>query len=196
MEFQEVVRRRRMVRNFEDRPVPSDVVDRLLQNALHAPSAGFTQGWAFIVADTAEQTKRFWDASFPHERRQDFRWSGLFRAPVIIVALSHMDAYIDRYAEPDKRWTDRDPDRWPVPYWHIDTGFASMLMLLTAVDAGLGALFFGIFRPQEFRDAFGVPDAYTPIGAIALGYPAPDEPSPSLKRGRRNTDEVVHRGKW
>lgn len=185
-----------MVRNFQDRPVPTDVLDRILENALHAPSAGFTQGWAFLVFDGSDETKRFWDVTFPWDRRQGFRWPGLFQAPLIIVPLSSQDAYLDRYAEPDKGFRDRNPDRWPVPYWHIDTGFAALLMLQTAVDAGLSALFFGIFRPAEFRDAFGIPEAYTPIGAIAIGYPADDEPSPSLKRGRRSLDDVVHRGSW
>ena len=196
MEFQHVVDRRRMVRNFDDRPVPPGLVDRILRNALRAPSAGHTQGWAFLVFEGADETSRFWDVAFPAERRATFRWPGLFRAPVVIVPLSSMETYLDRYAESDKGWTDRDPARWPVPYWHIDTGFAALLMLLTAVDADLGALFFGIFRPDEFRDAFGVPDSYTPIGAIALGYPAPDEPSPSLVRGRRSVSDVVHRGSW
>jgi nitroreductase len=71
-------------------------------------------------------------------------------------------------------------------------------MLLTAVDHGLGACFFGIppTRTAQFRDAFGVPEQFTPIGAISLGYRAPDRRSPSLKRGRRTAEEVVHRGRW
>jgi nitroreductase len=73
---------------------------------------------------------------------------------------------------------------------------ASLLMLQTAVDAGLGALFFGIFKPDEFRKAFGIPDTHTPIGAIAIGYREADEPSPSLRRGRRPLSELVHRGRW
>ena len=51
MEFQDVVRKRKMVRSFEDRPIPPDVLDRILANALHAPSAGFSQGWAFVVLE-------------------------------------------------------------------------------------------------------------------------------------------------
>jgi nitroreductase len=197
MQFQEVVDRRRMVRNFDDRPVPASVRDRLLANALHAPSAGFTQGWAFIVLEGTEETSRLWHATFADgDARADFRWQGLFRAPLVVVALSNKDAYLDRYAEPDKGWTDRDERRWPVPYWDVDAGFASLMMLLTAVDAGLGALFFGIFELDRFRSAFGVPAAYTPVGAVAVGYPLADEPSPSLARGRRPLDDVVHRGRW
>ena len=119
------------------------------------------------------------------------------RAPVIIVPLSCKAAYLDRYAQDDKGWTDRDEARWPVPYWDIDTGMASLLILQTAVDQGLGACFFGI-PPQQipaFREAFGVPEDHTPIGAIAVGHPAGGGAagSPS-RRGRR--DDVVHRGRW
>ena len=200
MEFQEVVRRRRMVRNFDgSRPVPPEVLDRILDNALHAPSAGFSQGWAFLVLEGREETERFWSVTWSDpSARAGFRWQGLFEAPVLIVPLSHKQAYLDRYAEPDKGVTDKRESFWPVPYWDIDTGMATLLMLLTAVDAGLGALFFGVF-PQHldgFRRAFDVPETHTPIGAIALGYRAPDEPSPSLRRGRRPVDEVVHRGRF
>ncbi|HUP84217.1 MAG TPA: nitroreductase family protein [Acidimicrobiales bacterium] len=199
MEFQDVVNRRRMVRNFEvDRPIPPDVLDRILTNALHAPSAGFSQGWAFLVLDNPADVERFWTTTWADGDRAAFRWQGLFHAPVLVVPLSHKQAYLDRYAEPDKGVVDKRESFWPVPYWDIDTGMASLLMLLTAVDAGLGALFFGIFPTHipAFRAAFDVPDAYTPIGAIALGHRAPDEASPSLKRGRRPLDEVVHRGRF
>jgi nitroreductase len=120
------------------------------------------------------------------------------RAPVIVVPHSNRDAYLSRYAEPDKGWTDRAESRWPVPYWHIDAGFASLLMLLGAVDEGLGACFFGIptDRVEEYRSSFAVPAEFTPIGAITIGYPAPDRRSPSLARGRRPLSEVVHLGRW
>jgi nitroreductase len=197
MEFQDVVRRRRMVRNFDDRPLESAVVERIVSNGLRAPSAGFTQGWAFLVLQGREETSRFWDATFASaEARASFRWQGLFAAPLLIVSLSHKDAYLDRYAEPDKGWTDRSEAHWPVPYWDVDAGFASLLMLLTAIDLGLGALFFGVFEVDRFRAAFGVPDAYTPVGALAIGHALADEPSPSLARGRRPLDAVVHRGRW
>jgi nitroreductase len=200
VDFQEVVRRRRMVRNYDPtRPVPAAVRDRLLANALRAPSAGFTQGWAFLVLESPVDRDRFWAATTPDDADDGSSWlEDLRRAPLIVVPLSSRDAYLDRYAEDDKGWTDRDETRWPVPYWHIDTGFAALLMLLTAVDESLGALFFGIppERFPEFRSAFGVPEAYMPIGAISVGYPAPDRRSPSLKRGHRSVEDVVHHGSW
>ncbi len=197
MEFQEVVRRRRMVRNFDDRPLEPSVVDRILANGTRAPSAGFTQGWAFLVLEGAEQTGRFWAASTPPDgNRARTRWPGVLRAPLLIVVLSEEAAYRRRYAEPDKATSGAAEGAWPVPYWHVDAGFAVLLMLLTAVDAGLGALFFGVADHDGLRRAFGVPQEWTPVGALAVGHPRPDEPSSSLPRGRRPLEEIVHRGRW
>ena len=197
MEFQDVVRRRKMVRSFEDRPVDHAIVERLLANAQRAPSAGFSQGWAFLVLEGKQEAARYWDALWPEARRTEFGWPDMFNAPVLIVCLSQKQAYLARYAEADKGWTDMDEKRWPVPYWDIDTGMAALNILLTAVDAGLGAVFFGVPDQAKLRATFGIPDAYTAIGTIALGHPkAKDRPSPSLKRGHRPADDVVHRGKW
>ena len=198
MEFQEVVDRRRMVRNFSTDPVPPETVERILRNALHAPSAGFSQGWAFLVLDSVADITHFWASATPPGRGTDTWSTGMRRAPVIIVAMSHKQAYLDRYAAPDKGWTDRDESRWSAPYWDIDTGMAALLMLLTVVDERLGGCLFGIPADSmaSFRAAFGVPAEYSPIGAIAIGHRLPDTASPSLKRGRRPATEVVHRGRW
>jgi nitroreductase len=83
-----------------------------------------------------------------------------------------------------------------VSYWDVDAAFATMLALLTAVDAGLGALFFSVFEPDALRTEFRIPDRLAPLGAVAIGFPLPDEPSPSVARGRRLPSEVVHRGGW
>jgi nitroreductase len=199
VEFRDVVRRRRMVRNYDpDRPVPDEVLQRVLQHAIRAPSAGFAQGWGFLVLSTAQERDRFWAAATPETQVWQQWLTNMRHAPVIVVPHANKSTYLDRYAEADKGWTDRDETRWPVPYWDIDTGFASLLMLLTAVDEGLGACFFGIPPEQttSFKDAFGVPPEFNPIGAITIGYRAQDVRSGSLKRGRRPVDEVVHHGHW
>jgi nitroreductase len=199
MEFREVVRRRRMVRNYDaDRPVPPELRERILEHALHAPSAGFSQGWGFLVLEDEADRERFWAAATPETDVWQEWLTNMRHAPLIIVPHSNRGVYLDRYAERDKGWTDKDEARWPVPFWHIDTGFASLLMLLTAVDEGLGACFFGIppERTERYRAEFAVPEEYTPIGAITVGYRAADHRSGSLKRGRKPVDEVVHRGQW
>ena len=193
-----------MVRNYSAEQVDPAVVERMLSHALHSPSAGFSQGWAFLLLDQPDDVARFWQATTPQGRTAGSwdppsSWlSGMRTAPVVIVPMSCKAAYLGRYAEPDKGWADRDEARWPVPYWHIDTGMASLLILQTAVDEGLGACFFGIppGHTAGFRAAFGVPEEYTPIGAITVGHRAPDIRSPSLERGRRGLEVVVHRGRW
>ena len=111
--------------------------------------------------------------------------------------MSDKTAYLQRYAEPDKGWTDQDEAHWPVPYWDVDTGMASLLILLGAVDHGLAGCFFGVPPGQQaqVKHALGVPDRLTIVGVISLGYQAPDRKSPSLERGRRGLDEVVSYGR-
>ena len=198
MEFQDVIRKRRMVRSFESTPLATEIVERLLANAQRAPSAGFSQGWAFLVLEGPDQTSAYWDAVGPDDR-QSFRWQALFNAPLLIVCLSNKSAYLDRYAEPDKGRAERSESSWPAPYWDIDTGMAALLILLTAVDAGLGAVFFGIppRKHARFRELFGIPPELHPIGTVAVGYTrADDPPGRSIKRGRRPAAEVIHRGRW
>ena len=203
MEFQDVVRRRRMVRSYAETPVDPAVVDRALANATRAPSAGFSQGWGFLVLDEADDVARFWAATSEADGEPD-RWlAGMSRAPVLVIPCSSKAAYLDRYAEDDKGWADRDESRWPVPYWHIDAGMASLLILQTAVDEGLGACFFGIppDRLAAVRDAFGIPDRFDPIGAITLGHPDSNPATGGAKgspstRARKPVDDVVHRARW
>jgi nitroreductase len=199
VELVDAIRRRRMVRAFEPTPLPAGTIEHILELGLHAPSAGFSQGWEFVVLEGPEQTARYWDITLPEEERDAFGWAGLLPAPVLVIPLAHAQAYVDRYAEPDKvaAGLGSSADDWPVPYWLVDTAMSSMLMLLAAVDEGLAALFFGIFSHEaELLESLGVPAGLQPIGTIAIGYGAPDRPSTSLRRGRRGLDQVVHRGGW
>ena len=190
IEFQRVVARRRMVRTFTGEPVPKHTLDRILGNAVRGPSAGFSQGQAFLVLEGGS-LPRFWDVA---AAAADPSVQG---APLVIVPLSCKRIYLDRYALPDKGWTDRDEARWPVPFWHIDTGMATLLILLTAVDEGLGALYFGIVPEavDPFRAAFGVPRDYEPIGAVAIGYEAGHDRR-DLSNRRRPLGQMVHHQHW
>jgi nitroreductase len=198
MEFREVVRRRRMVRRYADTPVDPAVVDRMLEHAQRAPNAGFTQGWAFLVLDTPEDVALFWESTGADADTHNAWLDGMRTAPVVIVPLASKAAYLDRYAQPDKGWTDRSEDRWPVPYWFVDAGMAALLVLQTAVDEGLGACFFGV--PSDYvddlRSAFSIPADHTPVGAITVGHRGEDAGSPGSPAKRQRRTDVVHRGRW
>ena len=199
MEFTDVVRRRRMVRRYDpDRAVPHAVVERCLENAVRAPSAGFSQGWDFVVLATDDEREAFWSATTAPDAPDDPWLSGIRAAPVLVLCLSHKDAYLERYAAADKGWTDRDEARWPVPYWHVDTGMASLLILLTATDEGLGSLFFGVppERHDAVHEAFAIPPSRTIVGVVSIGYAVPGPRSPSLRRHRRTGHEVAHWGRF
>lgn len=194
MQFQDVVRKRRMVRRFTDEPVPEGSVRRLLRNAVRGPSAGFSQGQAFLVLRDADLAE-FWQFG------AQWTLDSVRTAPLVIVPFAVKDAYLDRYALPDKGWGDRDESRWPVPFWHIDTGMAVLLVLQTAVDEGLGAVYFGLGPEavERLRADFGVPATHEPIGAVAIGHPdEPEVPEGASAKSvpRRPLDEVVHFGRW
>lgn len=191
-----------MTRSFDpDRPVPPALVDQLVDLASRAPSAGKTQGWHLVVLE-GERTADFWDVTLPAERRAGFAFPGLLRAPVIALPLADPQAYVDRYAEPDKASTGwgAGTDCWSAPYWTIDASMAVMTLLLAAQDAGLGALFFAVSRNEPaLRRRLGLPDRLELLGAVALGWPDPvgsGRAGRSAGRARRPADEIIHRGKW
>jgi nitroreductase len=188
-----------MVRSYTDRALPDGLAEELAAVALRAPSAGFTQGVSLLLLQSAAERDRFWGAVEPPEPATT--WVNMLRtAPLLILFWTDQTAYLDRYAEPDKGWTDRDPARWSAPYWWVDAGMAAMLTLLEAVDQGLGAGFFGIpaDRIEAVRAAFEVPPEELSVGVISVGYPHPDErPSGSpTRRTRRPPSSLVHRGSW
>jgi nitroreductase len=201
MELDQAIRRRRMCRNFLAEGVPPEVVDRLIDRARRAPSAGHSQGWAFLTLSGPEETGRFWGATSDRAWLDDPSFAGLRRAALVIVPFCSPAAYVARYSEPDKVAHGLTTmEAWPVPFWTVDVSFATMLLLLGVVEEGLGALFFG-FQSRKViaavRAVFGVPSAFEPIGAVAVGWPADDwGPRGSSARGRRSVEEVVHRGNW
>ncbi len=185
-----------MVRHYDEaRPVPSDVVQEIVRTMLRAPSAGFSQGTAFLVLEGPEQVERFRVAVTPPVDADNW-YAANVRAPLLIIPCSNKDAYLDRYAESDKGFTDRSDEWWSAPYWDIDAGMAALLGLLSAVDHGLGACFFGmeISRIAHFREAFGVPENFTPIGVVSVGYS--DEPSRDLRSRRKPESTLVRYGSW
>jgi nitroreductase len=199
MEFQELVRRRRMVRRFQPRPVPHEALLRVLEVARHAPSAGFSQGFDFVVLDAPEQIDWF-VRSTAHPEFPEYDLTAEEIPPCVVLAISNKPAYLERYSLPDKaRFGMQKAEAWPAPYWDIDTGMAVMLILLAAIEEGLGAVFFGISWGEEgLLKELKVPDGCRPIGVVALGYPHESEKFDASRftARRRSLDSMVHFGGW
>ncbi len=199
MEFDQAVRRRRMVRSFASEPVTPEVVDEICDLARRAPTAGNAAGIEFLVLE-GHDTSAYWDTTLPSERRDGFAWPGLLAAPVLVVVWTNPGEYLRRYREPDKTHTGlgASAEAWPVPYWFVDGGAAVMTMLLAAQDRGLGAAFFGMFaHEQAVRRRFDVPTDRRGVGTVAIGHPAGDDrPSRSAGRGRPDLSDVLHRSRW
>lgn len=198
--FPQVLASRRMCRDFADVPVAAEVLEPVLRAAFRGPAAGNTDALELLVLQDG-RVAAYWDVTLPADRRADFAWPGLLRAPVLVIPVVRPGAYVERYAEVDKVRTGlgAGESAWPVPYWYVDGGAAVMAVLLAAESAGLGALLFGQFEHEpEVAAAFDVPSDRRALGTIALGWPAdPHRPvEASARRGRPDPAVRIHRDRW
>jgi nitroreductase len=203
MDVSKALRTRRMTRSFAPTALPPGLVDRLLDDALRAPTAGHTRGTAWLVLTGPGQTDRYWtQATTADWRARSARYRGLARAPVVALSLSSPDAYVARYGEADKAASGLGPEggaeAWPVPYWHTDAAFSTMALLLGSAAAGLGAAFLGNFRQEAaLLGSLGVPEDWRLFGAVVLGHPdGADHRSPSLARPGPDRTRRIHHGRW
>lgn len=196
MEFRDVVAKRKMVRRYSDRPVPRALLERILDAARRGPSAGFSQGQSFVVVTDAATRRAIAQLADEDEYVRAGLPPWISRSPVHVVVCTSERIYHERYREPDKLDEDGSEIEWPVPYWFVDAGAAMMLLLLAAVDEGLGAGFFGVHRLPGLQDLLAIPGDVTPIGAVTLGYPEGKQPPGSSTRPRRGLEDVVKWERW
>jgi nitroreductase len=154
MDFDEVVRKRKMIREYQqDSQIPTEIINKLLKNAHRSPSAGHTQVQEYIVVIDPITKKKLCQASLGQSQVEE--------ASVLIIVCANTSRSVSRYG---KRGTDF--------YSIIDGAFASMIILLSAVNEGIGASFVGAFEDNQIVKILGLPVHVKPIGIIALGYPA------------------------
>ena len=200
MEFDQVVRKRRMVHEYEQRPVPVELLEDILEKALHAPSAGFSQGLELVVLQDPESVRWFWSTTDDDGQPDGLPSMSESGPPVLVLVFTNPVAYTARYSEADKSdFGLQEAAAWPVPFWFVDAGMASMLILQAAVDRGLGAWFFGVAEgEQEVREELGIPAELRQVGVIGIGYQAADDRplGSGATRRRRPLADVLHRERW
>ena len=197
MEFSEVVRKRRMVRNYDaSKPVSRESLERIVAAAQRAPSAGFSQGQRLVMVTDADARRRI--ANICHER--DYVDAGfdpwVSRAPALIVPCVSEAIYHARYQEPDKLQDDGTEIDWPIPYWYMDIGATALLVHLAAIDEGLAAGYLGLADYTDLKTELRIPADQQPVGVITIGHPLPDRRSGSLKRGWVKSDVFAHWDRW
>lgn len=169
-ELDKVIRKRKMIRKYDQtREIPDKIINKLIDNASRAPSAGHTQVQEFVVIKDPSIKRKLRLASVNQEQVEE--------APVLIVVCSNTSRSVGRYGERGKEF-----------YSIIDGAFASMLILLTATNEGLGASFVGAFNDEKVSEILGLPEHVRPIGIIALGYS--DEKPARLERIQK--DRLIH----
>ena len=173
MELDRVIRKRKMVRAYRDTQVPDRIIDKLVANALKAPSAGHTQVQEFIIVRDPETKRKLRRASVDQEQVEN--------APVLIIVCANTSRSVQRYGQRGKNF-----------YSIVDGAFSSMLILLTATSEGIGAGFVGAFEDDRVSEILGLPEYVKPIGIIAIGYPN-EEPE---KLKRIQSAQLVHNEKW
>lgn len=188
-----------MVRSYTDEPVDPEALARIVDAGVRSPSAGFSQGQRFVVVTDVRQRTAIAEAARESEYvdKGFDRW--ISRAPAHIVICADKDAYLKRYAEPDKAGVDHaqsSEDGWKVPYWWVDAGASMMSMLLAAVDEGLGAGLVGAHSLDPLHEILGIPTDILIVGVVTVGHPATDRRSGSLTRGWNERDSVVFTDRW
>jgi FMN reductase [NAD(P)H] len=203
MQFREVLTRRRSVRKYADRPVPRDVLERVTNAAVvWAPNAGFSQGLRLVVVTDAETRREIAVAAAEDELAAKGRPRWKAAAPVHVVVLTREGDYHERYQRQDKLAITggREID-WPAPYWYVDAGAASMILMLAAIEEGLETAIFGVTDQQRLRRALGLPADLRFVAVVTMGYPAEqaDEPSSGASvftQRRKPREEVVRWERW
>lgn len=196
--FYDLLKQRRMVRHYTGEPATRDSLERIVATVRRAPSAGFSQGQRLLVVDDPEllaQIAALWD-EIPEGVEPWFE-----TAAAQVFVMTREGDYHDRYQRDDKL-QDGEEIEWPVPFWHVDAGAAMMLILLAAIEEGLAAAVYGIFGDDEkkLRDLLRIPDDFTLVAGVSIGYPLPDpgwssKTSRSTQR-RRTVDELVQWNRW
>lgn len=182
MEFLDVVKRRRSVRAYEDRPVPQALLMRILECGHMAPTGGNLQPWEFVVVTDAADRRRLADTtyrgnSYDLAHHQDW----IATAPVLIIVAGDRVKASARYGQKSSE-----------SLVYLDCSACIENMLLAAVDAGLGACYVSGFFESLIAQGFGLPPSHEVVGIVTLGY----EKGSASMRPKEAISGKIHYGRY
>jgi len=161
MDVRDAIKKRRSVRAYENKEIPDEILNQILESARLAPSAGNRQPWKFVVVKDANRRKALAKAA----NNQSF----IAEAPVVIAAvtLEVMSCEVVSYA--------------------IDLAIAVDHMTLQAVELGLGTCWIGAFSEEKAKKILNIPENCKIVALLPIGYPK-DLPGPKI---RKSLKEIV-----
>ena len=169
MELSEAIKGRRSIRAFKKQNVPEEIVEKLIDAASWAPSAGNIQPWEFVIVRKPAVKKKLAQAALNQAYVEE--------APVVIVVCADTERSSMGYGVRGKNL-----------YCIQDTAAATQNILLTAYSLGLGSCWIGAFNEDEAKEALNAPEGLRPVAIIPVGYP---NETPQ-QRGRRFISQIVH----
>ena len=201
MEFADLLRRRRMVRQTLPDPIPRETVERIVSVVRRAPSGGFSQGHRLVVVTEAATRAELARLAGEEEYVAMGHAPWISTAPVHVFVGTREESYHERYRQPDKLRDDEEIG-WPAPYWYVDAGAAFMLIQLAALDEGLATAVFGVLpeKVPAVKELLGVPDDVHFVCVLTIGRPTagPTETGPVSRttRPRLPLGELVRWERW
>lgn len=173
--FQQLVKGRRSIRRYLEKPVEREKILTCIEAARLAPSADNVQPWRFLIIDDPDLKAKFAKEVF----------SGIYfitkfaaKAPVIIVILAKLDIIANRIGKQIQN----------IHYYFIDSGIAGEHIVLQAEELGLGTCWIGWFNPRKARKFLKIPRKYKIVSLMAMGY---YEKKPSREKKRRKLEEIA-----
>ncbi len=171
METWDAIRARRNVRTYEDRPIPPGDLDRLLEAGRRSPSSMNEQPWGFVLCTERETLRQL---------ANTWRYAAHVAGSAATIVLVGADP------------ADQDERDW----MFYDMGQATLQMMVTASDLGIGSSHASIGDQQLARRILGAPEDRLCVGMVAFGYPADRPLRPIERPDRRPSDQVIHRERW
>jgi nitroreductase len=214
MDVVDAIRKRRAVRTYTDKPVPDELVDRLLRLALSAPTGGGAQNWSLVIirkpelraqvaelimAGGAEYFTVMRPAAEGTSPEEHLEWATGY-AEKVLGTYRNVPVWILGVLVPNKKYPDRVKE-WGRDDDLISLGFAMENLMVAARAEGLGSVpttQFMRFGEARLRELVGLPDEVQPIVISPLGYPEsfPEGKPPSLKATFKPWKSLVHDDAW
>lgn len=164
MDFLSLIKKRRSVRDYQDKPIEEGKLKRVLNAARLAPSARNSQKWKFIVVKDKEKKEKLAQIA----KGQTF----ISEASVVVVGVG---------LEADRTIT------CDVPTYAVDLAIAMDHVTLAAVNEDLGTCWIGAFDQKKAKELLNVPESAKITALMPLGYPA-DSPKP---KQRKDLEEII-----